>query len=426
MRILMLGWEYPPHISGGLGTACEGLTTALARRGVEIDFLVPRLYGEEDAPHMQLLGAAGATPPPPTTNPIVRPVASEVRTSATAPLSSNGWTPEPSEDGTISVPVEAPATQGDGDEAPAEIRVVRVPAMLKPYLDQATYRELIKSGSIPQQKLTEIVAAAGVQELPGPPQTLPEELSAHVPGEELPFAGLEPVSQQGAHYGDDLFAEVARYAMSAAYRVNGRSYDLVHAHDWMTFPAGVEIARRVGAPLLVHVHSLEYDRAGQGADRDIVRLGATRARAREPSRCSQLLHAGADQPRTPNAARQDFRRPQRRIRARDGAGVHRAASNPRTRSSLPWTGHVPKGPRVFRAGRGPRAPACPGRGLRACGLGRHASAHAGDGRGPWNYGRVPVPGLAQGGGNRTRLLDRRCLRDAVGVRAFRHRSLSKR
>ena len=45
----MLGWEYPPHISGGLGTACEGLTTALASRGIEIDFLVPKLYGEEDA-----------------------------------------------------------------------------------------------------------------------------------------------------------------------------------------------------------------------------------------------------------------------------------------------------------------------------------------------------------------------------------------
>ena len=60
MKILMLGWEYPPHISGGLGTACEGLTTALARRGIEIDFLVPRLFGEEDAPHMQTLGAASA------------------------------------------------------------------------------------------------------------------------------------------------------------------------------------------------------------------------------------------------------------------------------------------------------------------------------------------------------------------------------
>ena len=65
MKILMLGWEYPPHISGGLGTACEGLTTSLAAQGVEIDFLVPKLFGEEDAPHMELLGAASARMMPP-------------------------------------------------------------------------------------------------------------------------------------------------------------------------------------------------------------------------------------------------------------------------------------------------------------------------------------------------------------------------
>jgi glycosyltransferase involved in cell wall biosynthesis len=58
--------------------------------------------------------------------------------------------------------------------------------------------------------------------------------------------------------------------MAATRRVAGQKYDLVHAHDWMTFPAGIEIARRAGAPLIVHVHSLEYDRAGYGADRDIV------------------------------------------------------------------------------------------------------------------------------------------------------------
>ena len=43
MRVLMFGWEFPPHISGGLGTACEGLTRALARQGVTLCFVVPRL-----------------------------------------------------------------------------------------------------------------------------------------------------------------------------------------------------------------------------------------------------------------------------------------------------------------------------------------------------------------------------------------------
>ena len=44
-KILMLGWEYPPHIAGGLGVACEGLTRALSARGVDIRFIVPKLLG---------------------------------------------------------------------------------------------------------------------------------------------------------------------------------------------------------------------------------------------------------------------------------------------------------------------------------------------------------------------------------------------
>jgi glycosyltransferase involved in cell wall biosynthesis len=269
MKVLMIGWEYPPHISGGLGTACEGLTTALARKGIEIDFMVPKLYGEEDAPHMELLGAAGATPVglPPLP-----------RATPGAPTSEPYMAPSGE---VVSVPVESTIVQGTGETAPAEIRMVRVPAMLKPYLDQATYLELVKSGSLPQHRFEEIVAAAGVQKVPAPPTLPSDDPSAHVPGDALPFAQEAQASTgKGSHYGEDLFAEVGRYAMAAAYRVHGRKYDLVHAHDWMTFPAGVEIARRAGAPLIVHVHSLEYDRAGQGADREIVgieRLGLEHA-----------------------------------------------------------------------------------------------------------------------------------------------------
>ncbi|MCG3133886.1 MAG: Glycogen synthase [Planctomycetes bacterium] len=46
----MLGWEYPPHLSGGLGTACHGLTHALSRRGVPVAFVLPRVSGDEDRP----------------------------------------------------------------------------------------------------------------------------------------------------------------------------------------------------------------------------------------------------------------------------------------------------------------------------------------------------------------------------------------
>ena len=47
MRVLMFGWEFPPHISGGLGTACYGITKALAEQEIHILFVVPKLFGDE-------------------------------------------------------------------------------------------------------------------------------------------------------------------------------------------------------------------------------------------------------------------------------------------------------------------------------------------------------------------------------------------
>ena len=58
MKVLMFGWEFPPHISGGLGTACYGLTKGLAEfKDVEVDFVVPKAFGDEDQSSMQLIGA---------------------------------------------------------------------------------------------------------------------------------------------------------------------------------------------------------------------------------------------------------------------------------------------------------------------------------------------------------------------------------
>ena len=57
MRVLMLGWEFPPHISGGLGTACKGIAAGLASAGVEVLFVVPRAWGDESARGTRILGA---------------------------------------------------------------------------------------------------------------------------------------------------------------------------------------------------------------------------------------------------------------------------------------------------------------------------------------------------------------------------------
>ena len=269
MKILMLGWEYPPHISGGLGTACEGLTTALASRGIEIDFLVPKLFGEEDAPHMQLLGAASAesTPPAPTQAPVHGPVDLPQRLRQLLAAEPSLAT-DP-----IFIAAAAAAQAQAAPRGRGGVEMIRVPAMLKPYLDEKTYRDLIRTGALDESAIPEILASRIGHPLPGPPSGSRQLAHGHIPGDDVSYA---EANASGAHYGDDLFSEVARYAMAATRRVEGRKYDLVHAHDWMTFPAGVEIARRAGAPLFVHVHSLEYDRAGHGANQNIVsveRLG---------------------------------------------------------------------------------------------------------------------------------------------------------
>ena len=58
MKVLMFGWEFPPHISGGLGTACYGLTKGLTRiPDVDVTFIVPKAFGDEDQTAMRLIGA---------------------------------------------------------------------------------------------------------------------------------------------------------------------------------------------------------------------------------------------------------------------------------------------------------------------------------------------------------------------------------
>ncbi len=57
MRVLMLGWEFPPFISGGLGTACYGITKALSHQGAEVVFVLPRIRGENRESHVKLISA---------------------------------------------------------------------------------------------------------------------------------------------------------------------------------------------------------------------------------------------------------------------------------------------------------------------------------------------------------------------------------
>ncbi|NDC37581.1 MAG: glycosyltransferase [Proteobacteria bacterium] len=216
-RVLMLGWEYPPHISGGLGTACEGLSLALSRREAEVLFVIPHLVGGETASHMTLVDSLGND--------------AAIEEGEFYRAEGGGkW------DRSRSI-----ATTSRG-----AARTVRVPAALKPYWRPSDF-EAYKS-----RLMTEWEQIA----LAGSPSSL-------------------EVGPQGigfAHYGRDIFEEVDRYAVNVLSLFREEEFDLIHAHDWMTFPAGIAMARVTGKPLVLHVHSLEFDRSGDNVNSRIAAI----------------------------------------------------------------------------------------------------------------------------------------------------------
>jgi glycosyltransferase involved in cell wall biosynthesis len=232
-KVLMLGWEYPPHISGGLGTACEGLTTALAPLGVSIDFVVPALFGVENAPHMRLVDPG---------NRILSPERDEdARESGDRRAARIAA-------GHEDIDRVKPVAQ------PAEIHAVRIPAMLSPYLSAEQYEQWLQMMEPPSEAPRLTPASAAHHKVAQP------ELMLHH-------------AEAAAHYGNDLFAEVVRYAGRVTHwAARSQRPDVVHAHDWMTFPAGTRAARLLGVPLVTHVHSLEQDRSGEGANPAIVAI----------------------------------------------------------------------------------------------------------------------------------------------------------
>lgn len=188
MRVLMFGWEYPPHISGGLGTACLGITQGLAERNVDILFVVPKAYGDEPFPRGMLIGAEG--------------------------------TPHKLQ--------QVPRKIG-------QLLQVNVPSKLQAY-PQASYRGLYET----EQKKSETEGTA---------------------------------THRGFHfsggYGPNLLAEVAHYASVGGRIARDYDFDLIHSHDWPTFPAGIVAKKVTGKPLVVHVHATEYDRSGFNINKQV-------------------------------------------------------------------------------------------------------------------------------------------------------------
>ena len=222
----MLGWEFPPFISGGLGTACYGLTKAMSGLGTDIIFVLPRPVSTPFSTHVRLVS-------PHVNSPLAAP-ATEMRLDEFENVTFRTI------DAQLSNPYESPSQY----EAPIRPRTA--------------------SGTRPVSAQPAVAAA--------PPT--PEAATAA--NTATPGYLNSPVDSGGGQYGGDMFLEIQRYAALAAEIARNESFDVVHAHDWMTFPAGMAVAALKNVPLVVHIHSTEFDRSGVHVDQriyDIERRG---------------------------------------------------------------------------------------------------------------------------------------------------------
>lgn len=153
VRVFMLGWEFPPHNSGGLGVACRGLARALSKEAAEILFVLPKKINISEE--------------------TLRIIFADIPT----------------------------------------IDIAHVDTALAPYVSGSEY-----------------------------------ERWRHLLGSDI--------------YGPTLFAEVARYAKEVAKIARRERFDVIHAHDWLSFLAGIEAKRVSGKPLVVHDHATAFDQAG--------------------------------------------------------------------------------------------------------------------------------------------------------------------
>lgn len=267
MRVLMLGWEFPPFITGGLGTACYGLTKALVRRGVEVTFILPKSVEGDTASHVRLLSPDRVLPA--LTGAGVPPVG-----TSTVAAGGPGFANQP---GTATVPsTAAPGNTGGGAALVRDAhrvntghaRFIELPmhasssyaptAGAIPGLEmEAGHFWAQRERTIHTGSTTDGGSSTGAA---GGPWTAPTPHDpAGAPGW---MAVPPPLAPVGADYGGDLMDQVHRYAHFALAAARREQFDVIHAHDWLTYPAGMWIARMSGKPLVVHVHSTEFDRSG--------------------------------------------------------------------------------------------------------------------------------------------------------------------
>ena len=175
MKALMFGWEFPPHILGGLGTASYGLTKGMAENGdMDITFVIPKPWGDEDKSFATIIGA--------NTTPIA-------------------W---------------------------RDVNYDYVKSRIGNVLDPEMYYKL----------RDHIYADFNYMNT--------NDLGC------IEFSGRYP---------DNLQEEINNYSIVAGVIARTLDFDVIHSHDWLTYPAGIHAKQVTGKPLVIHVHATDFDRS---------------------------------------------------------------------------------------------------------------------------------------------------------------------
>jgi glycosyltransferase involved in cell wall biosynthesis len=196
MRVLMFGWEFPPHISGGLGTASYGLTRGMsAMDDMDVIFVVPKEWGDEDQSMVRLIGAN-------------------------------------------TIPVAYRQVYYQGFKRPVE--KIEISSKIVPYTDPEEFWKLTRS-EVSSQRIF---------------------VQANNEGK-ISFSGK---------YDNNLMEEIQKYAVVASVIAADNIFDVIHAHDWLAYPAGIAAMQVSGKPLVIHVHATDFDRSGGSVNPDVYRI----------------------------------------------------------------------------------------------------------------------------------------------------------
>jgi glycogen synthase len=263
MHVLMLGWEFPPFIAGGLGTACHGLTKALDRQDVDVTFVLPKVIDRSQASHVNLLSPTAASQDAPLTAAMLRSISRSETVSPSAAPSAHQIN---AAQGKAQLQIHSHQVESAHPEskaAMAHVRFIGVPAGFNnPY--QRPGGPGLAGGS--ESSLGRWVVRRGVRTFltlsePAEPDDVESVSYGDLQAAAPPHGSSAPVGG-GEDYGGDLLWQVERFARFCVASTSNLKFDVVHAHDWMTYPAGLAIASLTGKPLVVHVHSTEFDRSG--------------------------------------------------------------------------------------------------------------------------------------------------------------------